>query len=76
MKVFVHHDAAGAIHSMVTVNAPEQFHLMLTPKAGLLVAEVEGIKIKAGAEGVEELRKVAQAHGVVTPSRVKLTRKS
>ena len=71
MKVFVHHDAAGAIHSMVTVNAPEQFHLMLTPKA-----EVEGIKIKAGAEGVEELRKVAQAHGVVTPNRVKLTKKS
>jgi hypothetical protein len=42
---------------------------MLTPKAGLLVAEVEGLKIKAGAEGVEELRKVVQAHKVVTPNR-------
>jgi hypothetical protein len=76
MKVFVHHDTSGVIRSMITVNAPEQFHLMLTPKAGLLVAEVEGIKIKAGAEGVEELRKVAQAHKVVTPNRVKLTKKS
>ena len=32
MKVFVHHDATGAIRSMVTVNAPEQFQLMLTPR--------------------------------------------
>ena len=76
MKVFVHHDATGAIRSMITVNAPEPFHLMLTPKAGLLVAEVEGVKIKAGTESVEELRKVAQAHKVVTPNRVKLTKKS
>jgi len=76
MKLFVHHDATGAIRSMVTVNAPEQFRLMLTPKAGLLVAEVEGIKIKPGAAGVKELRKFAQAHKVVTPNRVKLTKKS
>jgi hypothetical protein len=49
MKLFVHHDATGAIRSIVTVNAPEQFHAMLTPKAGLLVAEVEGTEIKPGA---------------------------
>ena len=72
MKLFVHHDATGAIRSIVTVNAPKQFHAMLTPKAGLLVAEVEGTEIKPGAC---ELRKIAKAH-VVTPKRVKLTRKS
>ena len=47
---------------------------MLTPKAGLLVAEVEGTEIKPGAS-VEELRKIAKAH-VVTRKPVKLTKKS
>ncbi len=61
---------------MVTVNAPEHFRVMLTPKAGLLVSEVEGTEIKPGAVSVEELRKVAKAHKVVTPNRVKLTKKS
>ena len=74
MKLFVHHDETGAIRSIVTVNAPEQFHAMLTPKAGLLVAEVEGTEIKPDAS-VEEIRKIAKNH-VVTPKRVKLTRKS
>jgi hypothetical protein len=75
MKLFVHHDATGAIRSIVTVNAPKQFQAMLTPKAGLLVAEVEGTEIKPG-DSVEELRKIAQAHKVATPNRVKLTKKS
>ena len=48
---------------------------MLTPKAGLLVAEVEGTEVKPGVS-VEELRKIAQAHKVATPNRVKLTKKS
>ncbi len=61
---------------MVTINAPEQYHLMLTPKPGLLVAEVEGTKIKSGVVSVEELRKVGQAHRVASPNRVKLTKKS
>ena len=75
MKLFVHHDATGVIRSMVTVNAPRQFQAMLTPKAGLLVAEVEGTEIKPGVS-VEELRKIAQAHKVATPNRVKLIKKS
>ena len=76
MKLFVHHDATGAIRSIVTVNAPSQFQLlMLTPKTGLLVAEVEGTEIKAGAS-VEELRKIGKAQRVVTPNRVRLTTKS
>ena len=74
MKLFVHHDSKGAIRSIVTVNGPKQFQAMLTPKAGLLVAEVEGMEIKPRAS-VEELRKIAKAH-VVTRKPVKLTRKS
>ena len=74
MKLFVHHDATGAIRSIVTVNAPSQFNAMLTPKTGLLVAEVEGTEIKAGAS-VEELRKIGKAQRVVTPNRVRLTTK-
>ena len=75
MKLFVHHDATGAIRSMVTINAPSQFNAMLTPKTGLFVAEVEGTEIKAGAS-VEELRKIGKAQRVVTPNRVRLTTKS
>ena len=75
MKLFVHHDATGAIRSIVTVNAPSQFNAMLTPKTGLLVAEVEGTEIKASAT-VEELRKIGKAQRVVTPHRVRLTPKS
>jgi hypothetical protein len=74
MKLFVHHDATGAIRSIVTVNAPSQFNAMLTPKPGLLVAEVEGTEIKAGAS-VEELRKIGKAQRVVTPNRVRLATK-
>ncbi len=47
---------------------------MLTPKAGLLVAEVEGTEIKSGAS-VEEVRKIAKDHKIITPNRVKLTKK-
>jgi hypothetical protein len=75
MKLFVHHDATGAIRSIVTVNAPSQFRAMLTPKTGLLVAEVEGTEIKAGAS-VEELRKIGKAQRVATPNRVRLATKS
>ncbi len=82
MKLFVHYDATGAIRSIVTVNAPEQFSVMLTPSAGLLVGEVEETEIPSGAAGVEdaagleELRKFGRAHKVVTPNRVKLTKKT
>ena len=71
MKLSVHHDATGAIHSIVTVNAPKQFHAMLTPKAGLLVAEVEGTQIAKPGASVEELLQDCQRSSVVTPKRVK-----
>jgi hypothetical protein len=75
MKLFAHYDATGAIRSIVTVNAPSQFHAMLTPKPGLSVAEVEGTEIKANAT-VEELRKIGKEKRVATPNRVRLTTKS
>jgi hypothetical protein len=75
MKLFVHHDATGAIHSIVTVHAPERVGLMLTPAPGLFVAEIEGTKVKPGVPDVEELRKIAKTHEVATPNRCKLTKK-
>ena len=75
MKVFVHHDATGTIRSIITVDAPSQFNLMLTPKPGLLVSEVEGVKVKSGATDVKALRKIAETHTVATTERRKLAKK-
>jgi hypothetical protein len=75
MKVFVHHDTTGDIRSVIAVDAPGRFGLMLTPKPGLLVSEVEGMKVKPGAVDVEALRKIAQSHKVATSNRCKLAKK-
>jgi hypothetical protein len=46
MKLFVHHDVSGKIHSVVAVDAPDGVSMMLVPRRGRLVAEVEGHAVK------------------------------
>lgn len=80
MKVYVHYDASGAIHSLVAVNAPADHMPALAPEPGLLVAEVEGKvpgwKYKDKLPDLEALRQVAQTLRVATPvSRCKLVKK-
>lgn len=75
MKVFAHHDLDGAIHSFVSVDAPEGAGMMLVPKPGLLVTEIEGLSLKAGGTNQEELRALARNH-IVAVSRSKLTKKA
>ena len=67
MKTFAHFDSTGTIRALITVNAPKGVSAMLTPKPGLFVAEVEGLKVKSGAPDLEALREIAKAHKVATP---------
>jgi hypothetical protein len=76
MKIYAHYDATGAIRSFVAFDAPKGAGLMLAPKPGHLVAEVEGVKLKAGALDPEALRELATTHKVAEPAaRCTLTKK-
>ena len=71
MKVYVHYDHSGAIHSVISVDAPADRIPMLAPEPGLFVAEVEGeslgLKPESDESHMEALRKVAQTLRVATP---------
>ena len=71
MKVYVHYDHSGAIHGLITVNAPADRIPMLAPGTGLFVAEVEGefpgLKPELAESDLEALRKTAQTLRVSTP---------
>jgi hypothetical protein len=78
MKVYVHHDETGTIHSLVFVDAPASAGAMLAPRPGEFVTEVEGLKDKLGAgePDVEALREIAKRHKVSTAvPRSKLAKK-
>lgn len=49
--------------------------MMLVPKPGLLVTEIEGLSLKAGGTNQEELRALARNH-IVAVSRSRLTKKA
>jgi hypothetical protein len=40
MKSFVHYNSRGTVQAIITVQAPEKLTVMLTPKSGHFVAEV------------------------------------
>jgi hypothetical protein len=67
MKVFVHHDAAGTIRSLVAVDAPEGVSLMLQPRPGQFVAEVEGVTVGPDVPDVAALRELGRTHKVDAP---------
>jgi hypothetical protein len=61
MRTFVHHDADGAIHGVVTVDAPSGVTATLDPGPGLFVTEVAGLKLTGGPEDVETVRALAES---------------
>jgi hypothetical protein len=75
MHLFAHYDEQGAIHSLVSYNAPEGVILMLTPEPGLFVGEVEDIDPNLDPADLEALRGIASSHKVDAPPRCKLLRK-
>ncbi|HJZ94045.1 MAG TPA: hypothetical protein VKE40_24435 [Gemmataceae bacterium] len=60
MRVFAHHDSAGAIRAVVTVTGPKAMTAMVMPKPGLSVAEVEGLPIGGGPIDVAAVRRTVK----------------
>jgi hypothetical protein len=76
MRVYVHYDLEGTIHSFVTANASEGSGMMLVPRPGILVAEVEGLQPQPTRDGHVELRETAKSHVVGNPQgRITLVKK-
>lgn len=67
MKLAVHYDPSGKIRSFVAVDGPKNNGMMLVPKAGALVAEVEGVTLEAGADSLKKLRELAKNYLVEQP---------
>jgi hypothetical protein len=75
MKIFAHHDSEGKIGALVSVDGPKDAGLMLAPKAGLLVTEIDGVSVKAGEKGLDELQELARTHVIKKPRLGELSRK-
>ena len=71
MKVYVHYDYSGAVHSLIVVDAPADQIPMLALAPGLFVAEVEGevpgLKPDPDEADLKALRKNLQTLRVATP---------
>jgi hypothetical protein len=68
MKHMVHYNSSGHIESLIALNGPQGMSVGLTPKPGLLAAEVEGVNIDAGAPDVEAFRKLVKNQTVFAPA--------
>lgn len=76
MKLFAHHDVDGNIRSLTWSNAPEGVSIMLTPRPGELVAEIEGHKLTEAAPSEKALREIAKNYTIAEPlARRALTKK-
>ncbi len=68
MKLSVHYDPSGKIRSFVAVEGLKDHGMMLVSKAGTLVAEVEGVTLDSGVEGLKKLRDLAKNYLVEEPA--------
>jgi hypothetical protein len=76
MVVYAYYDRQGNIQSLLTVNAPEGAGVMLAPKSGQFVVEVEGLELTPDKLNLDTLREIAASHGIKTPvPRCKLVKK-
>jgi hypothetical protein len=76
MVVYAYYDRQGNIQSLLTVNAPEGAGVMLAPKSGQFVVEVEGLELTPDKLNFDTLREIAASHGIKTPvPRCKLVKK-
>lgn len=76
MKLFAHYDQSGKIHSLTWFNAPQGVSLMLTPRPGELVAEVEGHNLTTQIPTEKALRDIAKGNTIAAPlARCKLAKK-
>ena len=76
MKLSVHYDPSGKVRSFVAVGGTDSNGMMLVPRVGALVAEVEDVSLESGVAGLRKLREIAKNYIVENPvSPRKLTKK-
>jgi hypothetical protein len=75
MKTYVQFDGDGAIHSIVTVDAPEGVRAMVDVEPGLSVAEIDGAGFKPPTTDSEmsNVRALTQGYRVAVPAGTKAT---
>jgi hypothetical protein len=67
MRLFAHYDESGRIHSLTWFNAPQGVSLMLTPRQGELVTEVEDHNLAGSMPSEKTLRDIAKSNTIVAP---------
>ncbi len=67
MKLFAHYDVSGKIRSLTWVDAPPGVSLMLTPRLGEQVAEIDGHHLTGGRPDEKTLRDIAKSHVIPEP---------
>jgi hypothetical protein len=69
MAIYAHYDHTGTIRALISVKVPRDkaAGMMMAPKPGLFVAEVEGLKLKSDPPSREEARALAATHRIATP---------
>ena len=76
MKLTVHYDPSGKVHSFITVGGTDSNGMMLVPKRGFLVGEVQDVTVESGVAGLKKLRELAKNYIVDEPApRRKLRKK-
>jgi hypothetical protein len=60
MKLAVHYQPSGKVRSFVAVGGTNSNGMVLVPKPGVLVAEVEDVTLEAGVAGLRKLREIAK----------------
>jgi hypothetical protein len=77
MKLFAHYDPSGKICSVTWHNAPEGVSLMLAPRPGELVTEIQDHNFTGGTPDEKALRDLAKNNAIAEPViRSKLKKKS
>ena len=67
MKTFAHFDSRGAIHSLVVIDDSEGVAGGVTPEAGMLVDEIQDVKLKADNLDIDLATDIAERYEVVQP---------
>jgi hypothetical protein len=75
MKTYAHHNRDGSITSLISLNLPESAGLLLTPKAGVYVTEIEGIKLKGELPEFGELREIMRTRKISNSAHVSVLTK-
>jgi len=68
MKLSVHYDPSGKVRSFVAVGGTHDNGMMLVPKPGALVADVEDVSLESGVAGLKKLREIAKNFIVEEPA--------